>query len=210
MHCSDSSEAAQKEISILFPQKLPNSNSNQTVFNIQTLAVLEIENADENIDEFETIVKSRISSLNSKLLENLNNAEKIVLGAHKIIDDQNLEDLDENFEISTNNDMKHFKLIFVEILSNLDHELLGEKINHLNQELECISLLKDHTNAAQKLSHIFGNQEKTLAVIKPEAFSRRSEIIEKIWNNGIMIEAVREKILTRYLKKTYLQLLKKG
>ena len=73
------------------------------------------------------------------------------------------------------------------------------------KELECISLLKDHTNAAQKLSHIFGNQEKTLAVIKPEAFNRRSEIIEKIWSNGIMIEAVREKILTRYLKKTYLQ-----
>merc|ERR1719310_655439 len=58
-------------------------------------------------------------------------------------------------------------------------------------------ICEEESVAEQCLKEAFGSDEKTLALIKPEAFDKRAEIIDSIGTRGLTIECLKEKTLSK-------------
>lgn len=209
VHCSDSGDAAQREINLLFPGTVGGAQQSEMRSNglVGSRGVLVVNVTKSILDD-----GGWLDCWDGEAITKLSGG----IGATKILSTDELHilsslkpyDSEENLvggvtkEVVEKLSIVDTEMFACEIFGNSKEDLL-EFMNNLGKSLtEKINLKKsalytlDEENVGKILDELFGQDEKTLAMIKPEAFDMRSDLINKISQRGLRIKNIKEKTLT--------------
>ncbi|MES1904906.1 MAG: Thioredoxin domain-containing protein 3 [Paramarteilia canceri] len=210
VHCSSDAASAEQEIALFFSDStettIIQTNKMRTSFKKAIIGLDPLKLKDENNDEMQ--IERLIGSINN------NSTNGLFFGIFKEMNKENLEVLDifdkiPNVESELNNMIQNFKrnsiienswsMNIIEVISKqdtLEKELIVDLLDGIKQNLsESLVLFHKDSIAKELLENIFGAEEKTLAMIKPELFEKRFEILERIEKSGLFIENIKERIL---------------